>query len=59
MINGFLHQEQLNWWELFGSGLDVTEDNPEENLFEAAEDLSLGWRFAFQQINQPKHTAML
>ncbi|MGH0124380.1 UNVERIFIED_CONTAM: hypothetical protein FKN15_036923 [Acipenser sinensis] len=29
----------------------------EENLFQSARDLGLGWRFTFQQDNDPKHTA--
>ena len=29
----------------------------EENLLESAKGLRLGWRFTFQQDNNPKHTA--
>ena len=29
----------------------------EGNLFQSSRDLSLGWRFTFQQDNDPKHTA--
>ena len=30
---------------------------PEGNLFQSSRDLGLGWRFTFQQDNDPKHTA--
>ena len=29
----------------------------DENLFQSAQDLRLGRRFTFQQVNDPKHTA--
>ena len=29
----------------------------EENLLESAKDLRLGWRFTFQQDNDPEHKA--
>ena len=29
----------------------------DENLLQSAQDLRLGQRFTFQQVNDPKHTA--
>ncbi|MED6240837.1 hypothetical protein ATANTOWER_029086 [Ataeniobius toweri] len=53
-----LQQGQGRWSELMGRWMEPNRAMLEENLLESAKDLKLGWRFAFQQDNDPKHKAM-
>ena len=40
-----------------GTGKLVRIEEMMDDLFQSSRDLRLGWRFAFQQDNDPNHTA--